>query len=811
MEKERTRTTMGSGILFWALLNIAGALLLLGWTSLWPSTAAGDPPVNAGTGERLSPAPALPASAPQREIGKTAHLQRHQVVATIPLTAGIGQEPVVIAADPNSGLVYVANDGSHDITVLSGTQVLDMVAGAAEGEGMHYVEIGVHPATGLLYAIEEGENRCLGSVRENNLQILSATEVVTTTPLMACSVLHGGGCGVSDMAFQPTNGYLYLLEWFRPVGETPPVSGFVKLVQGTEVITTISLSFAQPRSVAADPHQGWVYITADYTDVVFVLSDTAIVGTVPLTQAGQVVVQPQTGLAYVQREGNPLAILQGTAHVGDLAIGPIEEMDVDPTQAYLYASHPFSPVVTIVSGTAVLTEVAVISPAGRIAANSTTGLVYLRHPDEPVVTVLSGTAVLTQVAVLGGDAAIAAAPVTGLVYAVDGENTVAVLQGSERLTTLPPAFPQPRAMALHPHTGQIVLLGDPPTLAFIEEEMIVATAPLSATPAQIVIHPDTGLIYLTLPEQKGVLVLSGTTPLATVPVSGTINDIAVQPSNGLLYIPDDRGTLNVLSSTKRIAALSLSVSPLAHVAADAERALVYVSAPGENAVYVLTGTTVLTTVQVGAYPDEIALVPHEGTVYVAGETVAVLSATEVITSFDLPGSVQGMRASIGGYLYLNLFSGGPYEQCTNIAVVRGTELLTLWRFAYDPYQYGTRLSAMEPHRSLNYLYAGHAIYGSRLSIGVGATLAQTLTVGDGSWVRAITVDQQGERVYVATDHAITILEVDVPYRFYLPLMFRGLSASGPVVSPTSATDCDTDRQADLFPLPLSQGCPCPRP
>ncbi|MGC9084298.1 MAG: Kelch repeat-containing protein, partial [Anaerolineae bacterium] len=91
-------------------------------------------------------------------------------------------------------------------------------------------------------------------------------------------------------------------------------------------------------------------------------------------------------------------------------------------------------------------------------------------------------------------------------------------------------------------------------------------------------------------------------------------------------------------------------------------------------------------------------------------------------------------------------------------------------------------------------YLGHAGYGSLLSIGVGPTLAYSMTVGDGSWVRAIAVDAGSGRVYVATDHALTILEEHLPYRIYLPLLPKIPPSPNPPGMEAPEMVYDTERE-----------------
>jgi DNA-binding beta-propeller fold protein YncE len=742
-------------LLGWAALLGIGLVLLL---------VAGRP-IAVESGPLLSPAgeaAGAPLSGPP-----AAGIERHHVVATIPLAPGIGGHPSAIAADPHSPFVYIANEGSQDITVLSGTEALGMVAAVHEG-GYYgvWMDIGVHPTNGLLYAVEQTGARCLGPANEFYLQVITATEVITTVSLGGCNTLRGG-CGVRAMAFQPTTGLLYLLRTYA--FDTFPPWGTITVLSGTEELGMVEVDGFLPGHVAVDPVQGWVYVTADYTNVL-VLSGTVVVGTAPVTEAGAIALQPRTGLAYVQSGIEALALVQGTSCLGQVDVGLIAELAADPARGYVYVSHPSTPTLTVVSGTVVLTDVVIPAPGGRMAVDAATGLVYLRHPGTSQLTVLSGTAVLTTVEVLSGSAPLASSPFTGLVYAVDGERSVAVLSGTQRLDAIPPAAPQPRALAADPTTGRMVALFDPPALSWIQDETIVATVPLTAAPTQMLLHPASGLVYLALQDEQQVWVMSGTGALGTIPLAGPPQQMAVNPQGGPVYVGDSAGVLTVISGTESIAALPLGLYTLAGVAVHPGSGFVYATDPWADRVHVLSGTAVVTEVVVEGFPRDIVADPGSGYVYVetGAERLWLISGTQVVSSVDVvgPWDILTMQAApAGGSLYVH--EREPlYRQCDRIVVYEGTQEVAVWTLPG-----GTRYTGLALHPSLGHVYAGHGVYGSLLSIGAGARVAEAVVVGDGSWVRGVAVLPTG-RVYAATDHAIAILEPEAGYRFYLQLLIK---------------------------------------
>lgn len=753
---------------------------------LQPSSQTnGTPYVDRSVGAETSSQPAS-GSPGQRETAPSAGLLSHRIVATIPLTPGVGLEPSVIAADPRSPLVYIGNAGSRDITIISGTEVLGMVAGLSEGPDWYEIDLLVHPSTGLLYTVETSQDPFLIGQRNITLRVLSTTQVLDTLRLGSCGISHDA-CGISGAAFQPTTGYLYLLRWVS----VEPLGGweYLTILDGTTCVGQYTFSHTFPLAVDVDPLRGYVYTAAagwgPGLDQVRVLSGTTLLGTVPISLCYsdlRIEVQPRTGLAYVQSEESNLAILSGTTLLDSLQVGEIADLAAHPGNGYLYISHPATPSVTIVSGTAVLTEVAVISPGGSLEVNPATGLVYLRHPEADFITVLSGTEVVAQIPAAGGDRAIEANPFTGLVYALEGDYAGVVLEGTSRLADLPGAAPQPRMMEEDPKSGRLVLLSSPPALSLIRGQEILATTPLTASVKQMAIHPESGLIYLALSKENAVLVMSGTTLLATVPVSDTPLGIAVQPQNGLVYVPDFSGVLNILSGTTRLFALPLSSGSLGGVAADTQSGLIYVTDPGQDKVHILSGTEVVADIAVEHDPRSVAVDPAWGYTYVearvgGSQVLQIIQGIHPLTeTIDLGPYcwVASMVPSAGGYLYVHKLVGSPTSSpADQVVLVRGKEKVGEWSFPQ-----GTHFTWMESHPSKGYLYLGHAGYGSRLSIGVGPILAYSMTVGGGSWVRAIAVDVEAGRVYVATDHAVAILEEYLPYRFHLPILLKNCLEGG---------------------------------
>ncbi|MEM3554976.1 MAG: hypothetical protein QXU79_04100, partial [Candidatus Micrarchaeaceae archaeon] len=220
----------------------------------------------------------------------------------------------------------------------------------------------------------------------------------------------------------------------------------------------------------------------------------------------------------------------------------------------------------------------------------------------------------------------------------------------------------------------------------------------------------------------------------------------------------------------------LSNGSLVGVAADARSGLIYVTDPAQDKVHILSGTEVITDIAVRYDPRAVAVDPSWGYAYVearvgTSQVLQIIQGIHLLTeTIDLGQYwwVASMVPSTGGYLYVHKLVGSPTSSPSDrVVLVRGKGKVGEWSFPQ-----ATHFTWMEPHPSKGYLYLGHAGYGSLVSIGVGASLAYSMTVGDGSWVRAIAVDAETGRVYAATDHAIAILEEYLPYQFYFPVLLK---------------------------------------
>lgn len=659
----------------------------------------------------------------------------HQVIATIDLGLGIGQGEQAAAFSPANGWTYVANTGSDDVSILSGTEVITMAA-----VGQAPVATAADPAAGQVYVANR--DSC-------DLSVLSGTRVIGSIPL-------GQDCGSSptpppwDVAVHPTTGLVYV---------TNPASETVPIISGTAVITQVTVPGA-PWAMAVQPVTGLVYVANGY-DQVTVLSGTAIVAGLPLSWPRAMDADPDSGLVYVTGyASNTVAVLSGTAVVTTVVVGegPVD-VGVSPRTGWAYVAGEGDRTVTVLSATGVLTTIPVGITPTHVAAHPSTSLVYVGAAEEVAgrpALVLSGTTVLAE---------LADAPVQDVAF--DLTRGWAYLVGASQATIVDGAVvvarvkspPVPSAMAIHPDSGWLYLSSaSNDTVYVISGTELLASAGVGESPQAIAAHPGSGLVYVANFYGESVSVLSGTAALATVEVGQTPRAVEANPATGLVYVANSSSdTVSVLGGTAVVTTVA-APWPM-DVAADAGAGLVY-AISYEGTVTVLSGTGVLTTVGLG---EEIVALwdveidPQRNWAYVADQRgqVWIISGTTSLGSVPVPtGGCDSVRIHpVSGRAYVG---GGDFA----VAVLDGMEVIA--EIPMDS-------RAVAVHPALNYAYATTE---GAVAVIVGTTVADVVQVS--GWTSAIAVHPGSGYVYVGNDyeHSVSVLGTVWPQRLYLPYVSK---------------------------------------
>ena len=273
-----------------------------------------------------------------------------------------GNDPRGVAYDPSNGYMYVANQDSGAVNVISGTSVVASITGLSNPAGIAY-----NPGNGYMYVTSYG-----GGTAVN---VISGTSVIATIPVGSYS---------EGVAYDPGNGDMYVANWG---------SGTVNVISGTSVVGTIN-GLSHPFQIAYNPSNGYMYVT-DYTgSAVTMISGTAVVGS-PITVGTEplgIAYNPSNGYMYVSNNGGgtgtTVSVISGNTIIGSpitVGTGP-SEIAYNPSNGYMYVTDQLGGgAVSIISGTTVIATVTGPPQPIGIAYDPSNGYMYVTNWGSGVV------------------------------------------------------------------------------------------------------------------------------------------------------------------------------------------------------------------------------------------------------------------------------------------------------------------------------------------------------------------------------------------------------------------------------------------
>jgi len=177
--------------------------------------------------------------------------------ATTATDIEIGGWLLATAANPHTGLTYVANWEYGYVMAINGTQV---VATLDVGWGPRVIVI--DPTTEYVYVASSEAAKAPSGHSKSNLTVISGTQVIAAFTTSS---------GSSDVAVDPVSGYVYGVN---------PQSNSVTVLRGTTLVDTLAVG-RQPRAVAVNPNTGYAFVANQGSDTITVLRHGAIVTTLP--------------------------------------------------------------------------------------------------------------------------------------------------------------------------------------------------------------------------------------------------------------------------------------------------------------------------------------------------------------------------------------------------------------------------------------------------------------------------------------------------------------------------------------------------
>ena len=319
-----------------------------------------------------------------------------------------------------------------------------------------------------------------------------------------------------EVASNPRTGYVYI---------TNEYGDYVFVLSGlerVERVATLRTGGEEADALAVDEERGWVYVVNKGNDSVTVIRGTEIITTVEVAgrEPFDVVVEPRKGWAYVVSgyrklpprgerpvvEGN-LTVLSGTQAIGVVPLGNMlaKHAVIDPLSSYVYVGGGVGDVTVGISG-----EVVVVERMDVVARFALEAPVLAMDVD----------------------------PHTGDVYILDANGNLLRARDAEivQQVNLWEEGPSPRNMRVHPVTGDVYIVYGGSWMLVIRDMKVIGNLEVGWGALKMAMDPLTGNVYVANFRDDTVTVVHGTEVLATIDVGWYPYGIGVNPVNGWVYV-----------------------------------------------------------------------------------------------------------------------------------------------------------------------------------------------------------------------------------------------------------------------------------
>jgi len=254
-------------------------------------------------------------------------------------------------------------------------------------------------------------------------------DLINNTLINGNFVNTGNGMGPWGIAYDPSNGYIYVTNFY---------SGTVSVINGATntVIANITVG-SGPRGVAYDPSNGYIYVTNELSDTISVIYGTTVIATIPVgTWPVGVAYDPSNGYIYVADSGSDsVSVIYGTTNTVIATIpveGGPEGIAYDPSNGYIYVTNFYSGTVSVINGATntVIANIPVGTGPAGVAYDPSNGYIYVTDYISGIVSVINGAnnTVIANITVGINPWGIAYDPSNGYIYVANsGSGTVSII------------------------------------------------------------------------------------------------------------------------------------------------------------------------------------------------------------------------------------------------------------------------------------------------------------------------------------------------------------------------------------------------
>jgi YVTN family beta-propeller protein len=339
-----------------------------------------------------------------------------------------------VAVNPVTNKIYVANNGSANVTVINGADNSTATVAA----GTNPAAVAVNPVTNKSY---------VANLSSNNVTVINGADNSTATV--------AAGTNPQAVAVNPVTNKIYVAN-----GN----SANVTVINGADNSTATVAAGTSPFAVAVNPVTNRIYVANENSNNVTVINGadnstaTVAAGTTPFAVA----VNPVTNKIYVANEGSAnVTVINGADNsTATVAVGANPRaVAVNPVTNKIYVANFFSANVTVINGADNSTATVVVGTFPIAAAvNPVSNKIYVANEGSANLTVINGADNSTATVTAGTTPPLAVAvnPVTNKIYvAYSGSANVTVINGADNSTATVAAGTNPQAVAVNPVTNKI--------------------------------------------------------------------------------------------------------------------------------------------------------------------------------------------------------------------------------------------------------------------------------------------------------------------------------------------------------------------
>ncbi len=200
----------------------------------------------------------------------------------------VGDKPRAVAANSNTGYVYVVNAGSHNVSILSETTKIKDVT-----VGLTPTAVALNPVNGYVYV----------SNSNDTVSVLRGLDFITELPIQE----------PGEIAINTQTGRAYVIS--NDTSDTSDPKGWVEVVQVTSTTGIRIPMAAEGHAIDVNSESRYVYVSigADTEGAVTIMSDTLVIESFPMGQTAlDVTHNPASDLAYVPIYDGRVAIFGRT-------------------------------------------------------------------------------------------------------------------------------------------------------------------------------------------------------------------------------------------------------------------------------------------------------------------------------------------------------------------------------------------------------------------------------------------------------------------------------------------------------------------